>query len=89
MELIDRVELKNIVKLDDYGITWDADAVVQLLESAPVIDAVPVVRCINCIHRICDEYDGDYDRYRCPKTGLNYGPFFFCAAGARMVGDEE
>lgn len=83
MELIDRVELINIVKLDDYGITWDADAVVKLLESAPAIDAVPVVRCKDCI--FCYKYPNP--AMYCRRHSIETDSDFYCEDG--MEGDEE
>ena len=49
----------------------------KLMENAPTVDAVPVVRCRDCKHRYSDswcEYVDDDDN-------------FYCARGERKDGD--
>lgn len=52
--LIDADELKNIkfvaiYKDSDYARGWN-DAVDAIMENAPAVDAVPVIRCEQCAH---------------------------------------
>ena len=65
----------------------------HMIDNAPTIDAVPVVRCVECKHR------GDYDR--CPMRHLAYttdeGYLFvdytqddsFCSFGEKKEGGPD
>lgn len=55
--------------------------IAQLLDEAPTIDAVPVVRCADC--------PVPHNRWTgCPKLGgLVTPPEFYCAFGEREDGD--
>ena len=57
------------------------------IEEMPTIDAVPVVRCKDCIRR--------YDTDECPMCYLSEGKYYeytngngFCDRGERKEGDE-
>ena len=85
MKLIDADALHRKVKTETnpYGKpTIDYDSGVKVLEwidKAPTIDAVPVVRCKDCKHRFEDswcEYVDDNDN-------------FYCARGERKEGAER
>lgn len=61
--LIDADELKI-----DHGFTWDDitpthEEMYALIDRQPTIDAVPVVRCENCIH--CDTDHTENGQYYC------------------------
>lgn len=63
MRMIDADELKI-----DYGFTWDDitpthEEMYALIDRQPTIDAVPVVRCENCIH--CDTDHTENGQYYC------------------------
>lgn len=74
------------------GYAMSANEVAMAVENAPTIDAVPVVRCRECIHNyglsfnkefnpndiVCDYWDTD---------GLSY--YDFCSYGKRKDGDGE
>ena len=60
MRLIDADELKI-----DYGFSWDDitpthEEMIAVIERQPTIDAVPVVRCKDCKHKVTTE-DGEYN----------------------------
>ena len=88
MRLIDADALHRKVKMETnpYGKpTIDYDSGVKVLEwidKAPTVDAVPVVRCKDCAvpH---NKYTG------CPKlNGLVTPPDFYCPFGERKDGDD-
>lgn len=53
----------------------------RCMEQTPTIDAVPVVRCFDCIHRIYKDMGDDIGAiggcalYGCPMPGDNYCSF--------------
>ncbi len=66
---------------------WTSRQVVTLLENAPTIDAVPVVRCAQCKYL---NIINDQKLYaHCPKTNTVFLPFeldtrtHFCSLGQR------
>ena len=74
-DLIDRKELRDAL--------YEADAVtiqgVKIINQFPAVDAVEVVRCLECKHRYSDswcEYVDDDDN-------------FYCARGERKDGGEK
>lgn len=64
-----------------------------LIEKAPTVDAVPVVRCKDCKH-LCVWNRKDIYAF-CPKTKIVFLPFdkdtraFFCSYGERKDGGAE
>lgn len=70
-------------------ISWaDAyDSFVDVLEDAPAVDAVEVVRCKDCVHYVVEE---EYEEYGCECCcGLTQPePFDFCRYGERRADDE-
>lgn len=87
MELIDRCALPwEQQELDQDG-NWTLKA--EYIESAPTIDAVPVVRCRECIH-YKENRTKKYGNliYRCTRMGkydMDYPvrPDDFCSYGER------
>lgn len=66
---------------------YDTNAVLDSIDSQPTIDAVPVVRCKDCIRR--------YDTDECPMCFLIEGKYYeytngngFCDRGERKEGAE-
>ena len=61
--------------------------VMQMIDDAPTIDDVSVVRCKDCEHcyfasnRVPDEQS-----YACEKHGIDVTPDWFCADGERQEG---
>ena len=74
----------------NFGFEWDdisptRDEFVAFLKKQPTIDAVPVVRCEDCIRR--------YDTDECPMCFLIEGKYYeytnesgFCDRGERKEG---
>ena len=69
----------------------------KLIEDAPTVEAVPVVRCEKCKHAVWDE---EYEMWKCvedaeydEESGVWFGyceyhnEDFFCADGERRDGD--
>ena len=85
MRLIDADEA-----IINFGFEWDdisptRDEFVEFLKKQPTIDAVPVVRCKDCIRR--------YDTDECPMCFLIKGKYYeytnengFCDRGERKEG---
>lgn len=85
MRLIDADEA-----IINFGFEWDdisptRDEFVAFLKKQPTIDAVPVVRCKDCIRR--------YDTDECPMCFLIEGKYYeytnengFCDRGERKEG---
>ena len=62
------------------------DIVQKALETAQIIDAVPVVRCKDCNH--CDPENHHCDHYMGTVAPLRRKPDDFCSYGERKDGDE-
>ena len=69
-----------------YCAGWNG--LIGLIEKAPTIDAVPVVRCKDCIKR--------YDTDECPMCYLSEGKYYeytnengFCDRGERKEGADN
>ena len=87
MRLIDADEA-----IINFGFEWDdisptRDEFVAFLKKQPTIDAVPVVRCKDCIRR--------YDTDECPMCFLIEGKYYeytnrngYCDRGERKEGAE-
>ena len=88
MRLIDADEA-----IINFGFEWDdisptRDEFVAFLKKQPTIDAVPVVRCKDCIRR--------YDTDECPMCYLSEGKYYeytngngFCDRGERKEGADN
>ena len=88
MRLIDADEA-----IINFGFEWDdisptRDEFVAFLKKQPTIDAVPVVRCKDCIRR--------YDTEECPMCFLIEGKYYeytnengFCDRGERKEGADN
>ena len=88
MRLIDADEA-----IINFGFEWDdisptRDEFVAFLKKQPTIDAVPVVRCQDCIRR--------YDTDECPMCFLIEGKYYeytnengFCDRGERKEGADN
>ena len=87
MKLIDADALHRKVKTETnpYGKpTIDYDSGVKVLEwidKAPTIDAVPVVRCKDCKH--CDPENHHCDHHMGTAAPLRRKPDDFCSYGER------
>ena len=57
----------------------------KVIDQAPTVDAVEVVRCKECKHRFqFDKTDYLYDGgWYCPETGWNVTDTDFCSRGER------
>lgn len=77
MRLIDADALKewveNVTESD-----WGWQEMLDRIDSAPTIDAVPVVRCKDCEHW---QYDKLFNEGFC--KGESREPDFFCSRGKR------
>ena len=77
----------------NFGFGWDdipptREEFVYFLKKQPTIDAVPVVRCRECIQGEADDPDFP-DQYYCHAgCGWNKGDFY-CAYGERKEGADN
>ena len=62
------------------------DDTMYIVENAPTVDAVEVVRCGNCIHRVYKEI-GDCEIGGCELLGVALPCDFYCAEGERRAYD--
>ena len=74
---------------DAYCAGWNG--LIELIEKAPTVDAVPVVRCRECKNYvIVDEFEGG-KRYMCLVNHFSYldndGDNQFCSYGERKGAD--
>lgn len=79
---------KFILALMDASLSSvDEDTILDLVDSIPIVDAVPVVRCKDCMHYlIVDEFEGG-KRYMCKVNRFSYinsdGDMHYCSYGER------
>lgn len=80
MRLIDADELIAEIRNPKYPYTYDAERVYRhMIDNAPTVDAVPVVRCKDC--RYWDKDDSDRELCMCKVLGTRTMPMCFCWAG--------
>ena len=83
MRLIDADQASSIENLDQYSdlaaVLGDVQTVRDILADAPTIDAVPVVRCPQCVHH----EDNGYHFCNKWEHVLPDDSEFFCAFGER------
>ncbi len=77
-DLIDRDALgvgpanPNVFKRSAYADGWNA--LLRIINQAPVVDAVPVVRCKHCVYGEPCKWPVESDRYYCthPQSAFYY-----------------
>ena len=93
MRLVDADRAASIENLYQYSdlaaALGDVQTVRDILSDAPTIDAVPVVRCRECIYyKICDEWENG-KRMLCEIHHHSYldhdGDNHFCSWGQRKI----
>lgn len=103
MRLIDATKLEDLLRRQmemDWNkqaapASWSAayEQILEELVDAPTVDAVPVVRCRDCKHRVKNSCDS-VEFYECDHMGLGQTRVgvkddFFCADGEREGRDEN
>ena len=90
------IDADAIIDFIDMDSTWDPleicfseKAVVDMLESAPTVDAVPVVRCRDCKHWHKDTVFCGYMSYGEASERVNWYADDFCSYGERMGGEKK
>lgn len=68
----------EVLRTGSYASGWNA--AIALIEAAPTVDAVEVVRCKDCNH---------YMTIHCTCDGCCISDYWFCADGERKVDDGE
>ena len=84
--LIDRDAMKKYIDLGHLRspteICLSELNVIRMLDAQPAIDAVPVVRCGECIHSSRSPFGHPVLRW-CPLRDSHRSPDWFCADGRR------
>ena len=91
-EYIDKGKLEQAMYrkafIDDSDLTkWDGGCWIRyklfenVVKSIPTIDAVPVVRCKNCLHSKLNKMDNQ--SYICKISGGLFAENFYCASGRK------
>ena len=70
--------LRDISVVPNFGKEYDKALCSAIIDSQPVIDAVPVVRCKDCLFGIVRKYGID-----CPQMEFPCPGDWFCANGER------
>lgn len=94
MRLIDADALIKATQnfCDDYKVNWTDNKVLSWIDHAPTIDAVPVVRCKDCVHwydreevclKIYSDGNVSADAWQDRK------PDDFCSYGERKGGEDN
>lgn len=95
MRLIYADKLMETIKAHDYPLKDHLNStdngmftigIQQAVDEQPAVDAVPVVRCRDCIHNYANMVPGGEGCAKC--TELPIAPDFFCKSGERKGGDE-
>lgn len=87
MRLIDADELLNeLDRLDlDYGATGGVAECIAIIDDAPTIDAVEVVRCKDCVYwHSGDMGTGEVYEPYCEMLDTETDESAFCSNGERM-----
>ena len=97
MALIDRSRvmtdyLENLGRNDSYKAKYEA--LVKAVDDGPAIDAVPVVRCKDCVYYKPGKHFKDINfcqrlPYYAEKGGLNVSDEDFCSYGERRNADNS
>ena len=69
------------------GYALSADEVATAVDTAPTIDAIPVVRCKDCASFRYSGMGGDNGITYCASMGIEMQPTDFCSYGERK--DDE
>lgn len=96
MRLIDADEIENkAIPMDSYDGFWSGTAVkLSVIRKSPTIDAVPVVRCLECKHRYTENcpmyfyasyWHEGYEEYVDDDTDHTEDDYF-CPKGEREEG---
>lgn len=80
MRLIDADKIRDKLKQKEINpaTIFINEVLIGLLDDAPTVDAVPVVRCENCLHN-----HGERDKPECRFTDLVRSNKFYCRFGER------
>ena len=68
---------------------YSTGTILRSIDSAPTIDAVPVVRCMECIHWVGDFPGATEYVKRCEWAGYMVGENGYCVYGERKEDDHE
>lgn len=76
---------RNVFNVPEYADGWNS--AIEIIKTAPTVDAVPVVRCKDCKHRVkysCDTIEFfECDHMGICTTRVGVKDDFYCADGER------
>ena len=96
MRLINREALLSFEKMDadlcaSCGEHHTAEDVIMMIKTAQTVDAVPVVRCSNCIHWVTDDFGNRvcalFDVANSNGEPVSTKPDDFCSYGEKEGAD--
>ena len=79
------IDLNKIKPMDFPSYEMDGLYVVQYLNTLPTVDAVPVVRCKDCIHFLQEEHGCNHFGYYSHTPWVD--EVDFCSYGERREGE--
>ena len=85
MRPIDADALKYAFKIEQNLGCGDFEAAIEIVDCAPTIGAVKVVRCRDCMYYKNEKLlrvEGS-DFFTCPANGGLFGPDDYCSSGER------
>ena len=83
-DLISRSELLKLFPVDMGNPLWHFTGIRAAIEAAPTIDAVPVVRCKECLYGT-PTYGENYIRCAIWGEDIKNGEYCYCYCGKRRV----
>lgn len=92
MRLIDADKLKEYVNSISSGFLceWDTLGVLSAIDKQQTVDAVPVVRCVNCKNARHDtKYLINENLYYCMWHEETHNPNWYCADGEQKDGEHN
>jgi hypothetical protein len=71
MRLIDADEVKETIRHRTKLAEWQKGIIWALIDTHKTVDAVPVIRCKDCKHWQCDDYESYCDELGIFSTDMN------------------
>ena len=68
---------------------FEFDAIINFIDRAPTVDAVPVVRCGECVHGESWRNSNGIDGFKCNLFCVDLSPEDFCSFGERKEGADN
>lgn len=73
---------REVFIVPEYADGWNS--AIKMIKNAPTVDAVPVVRCRECVYWQSGENEAEKWEY-CRLHHIGIGPHSFCSYGEREI----